>query len=460
MRVEPYSLIARLSRTLSLWVGGVWILTSIGAAWYVHHELSDRFDELMVESARLLLDIAVHEVDEIDAMAPSGPVITKEVPDSQSIKVENAYLVYQVLDGSRNMIFRSAAAPATQLVADLKQGFMEGQKWRTYTLRHATRDFYIVVADTHTNRYAGFRETMPWLLVILIALLPLILFAVRKITSMELHSVRRMATEISARSGTDLSPITVGGMSTELSVISESTNHLLVRLDEALKSERALAANAAHELRTPLAAARLSLSSAQTYPMSEAAREATIKVRSSLDVLAKRAEKLLQLSRAEASASLTQERVDLGLLVCAVVDEFAQSAQAADRIKLSMPAGEVLTPLGDFDSLAIAMRNLIENSLKYAPESDVFVQLSGPATFSVRDTGPGVNAQDMQRLRERHVRLSSDQAGYGLGLSIVRTIIEKQGGELKLYSPPLGHAQGFEAILVLKLKTHALAPEV
>jgi two-component system, OmpR family, sensor kinase len=460
MRGEPYSLIARLSRTLSLWVGGIWLLTAIGASWYVHHELSNRFDESLVESARLLLDIAVHEVDEIDSVAPSGPVVTKEVPDSQSIKVENAYLIYQVLDSSRSIIFRSAAAPTTMLVADLQQGFMQGQKWRTYTLRHATRDFYIVVADTHANRYAGFRETLQWLLVILLALLPLILFAVRKITSLELHSVRRMATEISARSGTDLSPITVGGMSRELGAISDSTNHLLVRLDDALRSERALAANAAHELRTPLAAAKLSLSSAQSYPMSEAAREAIMTVRSNLDTLAKRAEKLLQLSRAEAGASLTQERVDLGLLVCAVVDEFAHSAQAADRIKLSMPAGEVLTPLGDFDSLAIAMRNLIENSLKYAPDSDVFVQLSGPAIFRVRDTGPGVSGQDMQRLRQRHVRLSSNEAGYGLGLSIVRTIIEKQGGELKLYSPPLGHAQGFEAILVLKLKTHALAPEV
>jgi two-component system, OmpR family, sensor kinase len=451
MRAEQHSLVTRLSRSLSLWVGGIWLVASVGAAWYVHHEIASRFDESLMESARLLLDIAVHEVDEVDSLAPSGPVVAKEVPDSQSIKVENVYLIYQVMDLVGNIIFRSAGAPNTRLVNNLKQGFNEEQEWRMYTLRHASRDFYIVVADTHAHRNQGFRETMLWLTVILLGLLSLILLAVREITSLELQPVESMASEISARGGTDLSPIVVVGLSRELDAISESTNHLLLRLDDALKSERALAANAAHELRTPLAAARFSLSTAQAYPMSEAARDATKKVGSSLDVLAKRAEKLLQLSRAEAGASLTQERIDLGLLVCAVVDEFAHSAQAANRIKLSMPAGEVLTPLGDFDSLAIAMRNLIENSLKYAPQSDVFVQLSGPAIFSVRDTGPGVSAQDMQRLLQRHVRLSSNEAGYGLGLSIVRTIIEKQGGELKLYSPPLGHAQGFEAILVLKL---------
>jgi two-component system, OmpR family, sensor kinase len=451
MWAEQHSLVTRLSRSLSLWVGGISLVTSVGAAWYVHQEMLARFDESLVESARLLLDIAVHEVDEIDSIAPSGPVVVKEVPDSQSIKVENVYLVYQVMDTVGNIIFRSAGAPNTRLVANLKQGFNKGQEWRMYTLRHASRDFYIVVADTHAHRYKGFRQTILWLLVILLGLLPLILMAVRKITSLELEPVARMANEISARGGTDLSPIVVSGLSKELGAISESANHLLMRLDEALKTERALAANAAHELRTPLAAARLSLSTAQAYPMSEAAQEATRKASASLDTLSNRAEKLLQLSRAEASATLTQAPVNLCTLAREVVDELSQTAMAIGRIKLNCPDIEDLTALGDFDSLAIALRNLIENSLKYAPQSDVWVLVTRPAHISVRDAGAvAVIAQDMQRLRERHMRMASNQAGYGLGLSIARTIIGKQGGVLKLHSPPLGYAQGFEAVLELK----------
>ncbi len=453
MQALQHSITTRLSRSLSLWVGGIWLVTSIGAAWYVHREISDRFDESLVESARLLLDIAVHEVDEIDSIAQSGPVIAKEVPDSQSIRVENVYLVYQVMDSVGNIIFRSTGAPSTRLVTDLKQGFMQGQQWRMYTLRHASRDFYIVVADTNTNRYEGFRHTMFWLLVILLALLPLILLAVQKITALELLPVERVASEISARGGTDLTPIVVSGLSKELVAISDSTNHLLARLDKALKIERALAANAAHELRTPLAAAKLSLSAAQTYPMSEAAQEATKQVSASLDTLSNRAEKLLQLSRAQASATLTQAPVDLCMLATEVVDELSQSVKASGRVKLSLPDGQALTALGDLDSLAIALRNLIENSLKYAPLSDVWVQLTRPANISVRDTGAGVSTQNMQRLRERHVRLSSNQAGYGLGLSIARTIVEKQGGELKLYSPALGYEKGFEAVLQLNLSS-------
>lgn len=447
MNTKKYSLVKHLSRSLSLWVGGFWLCTSLGVAWYVHHEISERFDESLVESARLLLDIAVHEVDEIAAIAPKFKPQAAEVPDSQSIKVNNVYLVYQFLDEKGNIIFLSEAAPKTPLSTDLKLGFSEHNNWRMYTLRHPTRNYLIVVADTHSNRYYGFIETMSVLVVILLALLPLILLAVRRVTAVELRAVQSIAQEISARNGANLSPIAVSDLSMELTEISDSANHLLLRLDDALKTERALAANAAHELRTPLASARMSLSAAQAYPMSDDALKATQDAVSSLDTLSRRAEKLLQLSRAEASATLSQDVVDLGVLADAVVSEFAQTSKAAPKIKLSVPDGEAVTALGDFDSLAIALRNLIENSLKYAPQSEVWVRVSDPPSISVSDTGAGINAQDMLRLRQRHVRLRSNLSGYGLGLYIVRNIMDRQGGKLELHSPPRGQAQGLEAMM-------------
>jgi two-component system, OmpR family, sensor kinase len=240
-----------------------------------------------------------------------------------------------------------------------------------------------------------------------------------------------------------------------MGTISDSTNHLLARLDDALKTERALAANAAHELRTPLASARMSLRTAQTYPMSEAAREACERLAVNLETLGKRAEKLLQLSRAEAGATFTQEQVDLGVLARAVVDEFTQTANVVARIKLSVPEGEAVVALGDLDSLAIALRNLIENSLKCGAQSDVLVQVCRPACISVRDAGPGVSPQDLLRLHQQRVRLTANLPGFGLGLSIVRTIMEKHGGQLTLHSPPNGQTQGFEAVLTLTPTTHS-----
>jgi two-component system, OmpR family, sensor kinase len=448
-------MVARLSRRLVLWVGCAWIIMACGVGWYVHKEISDRFDEALVESARLLLDIVVHQMEEVESLAEIGRPRRKEVENSVSASVEGVHLIYQVLDGAGEVIFYSEGAPATKMVPDLRPGFKDDDKWRMYTLRHITSDFYVISADTHFNRYEGFAETMTWLLLLLVGLLPVILLAVRRITTAELRSVQRIASEILARGGTNFNPIVVGDLSTEVGTISDSTNYLLARLDDALKTEHALAANAAHELRTPLASARMSLRTAQAYPMSEAARDACERVAVNLETLSKRAEKLLQFSRAEAGAAYTQEPVDLGVMARAVIDEFGYAANAVARIKLSVPEGEGVVALGDLDSLAIAVRNLIENCLKFATQSDVVVQVSRPACISVRDDGPGVSAQDMQRLHQQRVRLTRNLPGFGLGLSIVRTITEKNGGQLTLHSPPSGQTQGFEAVLTLTPCTHS-----
>jgi two-component system, OmpR family, sensor kinase len=448
MNAPTYSLVTRLGRSMSLWVGGFWLLTAAAVAVYVYHEIQESFDASLVESAHRLLDLAVHEVDETDAPSPSSLSISKEVEDSQGAKVESAYLAYQVMSAPGKVVLRSAGAPTVPFVDHLVAGFAQDAQWRTYTLRHSARELFIVVADPSAHRLAALSETILWLILPLLALLPLLMWAVRKVTAAELLSLQKIVNAITSRGGANLSPIGVTGLSKELSAIGDSTNHLLARLDDALKLERALAANAAHELRTPLAAAMLSLSTAQAYPMSDQAREAVAQMAQSLNALGKRTEKILQLSRAEAGAALAQEPFDLAALTIEVVQEFDQISSPGSRIKLSLPQDGPVLAHGDFDSLAIAIRNLIENSLKYAPGSEVFVTVSKPPCVSVRDAGPGVLPDDLPRIQQRHLRLVSTNAGFGLGMSIVQTIIAKQGGTLSLHSPPTGYANGFEAVLI------------
>lgn len=450
----------RLSRVLSFWVVCIWMASSAAVAWYVHSEITEGFDDALAESGHRLLDLVVHEINEIEGLSAPGTPLSaatleqhlptfKEVSDSQGVKRDVDNLVYQVLSPTGGLILHSTGAPQEPIVSKLTPGFSKSAQWRSYTLKSASKNVFIVVADSQQHRRDTQRETMLWLMLPLLALLPLLVLVVRKVTRVELQAVQHIASEIAMRGGRNLSPIVVAGLSVELNSIAESTNHLLLRLDEALKTERALAANAAHELRTPLAAARLSLSTAQTHSMSEAAREATEQVALSLELLSKRAEKLLQLSRAEAAATLTQDAVDLGALTSAVAQEFWQSEDAASRLKLCLPEDSAVMAVGDFDSLAIALRNLIENALKYAPHASIYITASNPATLIVRDAGAGVSTADLIQLRERHFQLDSNRAGYGLGLSIVKLIVEKHGGQLELRSPPQGYPHGFEAVLKL-----------
>ncbi len=258
--------------------------------------------------------------------------------------------------------------------------------------------------------------------------------------------LQRLAGEIEKRNGSDLRPIPLPGLPQELRSVGDHVNRLLERLSQSLDVERALAANAAHELRTPLAAARLRLQTALEHDLRRNDVQAAL---DALQMLSHRTEKLLQLSRAESGASLTRSRVDLVQLAGTVAQEFWQDPRANERLSLKVPDSAAPVALGDVDALAIALRNLVENALRYGGDR-VLIEVMAPCTLAVRDFGPGVNAEQLQTLQQRHVRHGSDRAGYGLGLSIVGTIVEKHEAALDLLSPPAGAARGFEARIVLR----------
>ena len=132
-----------------------------------------------------------------------------------------------------------------------------------------------------------------------------------------------------------------------------------------------------------------------------------------------------------------------------VAQAFWRDSDAQERLDLRVPDEGVPPAEGDLDSLAIALRNLVENALRYSTGM-VVLEVLPPCTLAVRDDGPGVNAQQLQTLQARHVRHSADVAGYGLGLSIANTIVGKHGARLELHSPPPGHPRGFEARIVLR----------
>ena len=277
------------------------------------------------------------------------------------------------------------------------------------------------------------------------AMLPLLALVLRKVARTELRALETLASEIEQRSGADLRPIRLPGLPRELRSVGDHVNQLLERLSQSLDVERALAANAAHELRTPLAAARLRLQTALEH---ELKREDVLAALEALQVLGQRTEKLLQLSRAESAASLAREKIDLVQLSGSVAQEFWQAPDANVRLALKVPDTEPPVALGDVDALAIALRNLVENALRYG-RGRVVIEVMAPCTLSVRDAGPGVSPEQLRTLQQRHVRHGPDRAGYGLGLSIVGTIVEKLGGRLDLSSPPMGAATGFEARIVL-----------
>lgn len=436
------SLAGQLTRTLIVWVGGVWLLCVLGVVWYVDREINHNFDNELVEVSHRMFDMAVQELGKLRLQNPDAPSPLIAPPQLFSTDA----VMYQVVDTHERVLLRSAEAPVDAFDVPLAPGFSNTERWRIYTVRHPSLNLFFQVADPLDERRTALNRTLLGLIIPLGAVLPVLALVLRNVARTELRVLQQLAGEIEQRSGTDLRPIRLPGLPKELRSVGDHVNQLLERLSQSLDVERALAANAAHELRTPLAAARVRLQTALEHDLK---RDEVLAALEALQMLGHRTEKLLQLSRAESGASLTRARIDLVQLAGTVAQEFWQDPRVNERLALKVPDYEPPIALGDVDALAIALRNLVENALRYG-RGRVVIEVTEPCTLSVRDFGPGVSADQLRTLQQRHVRHGSDRAGYGLGLSIVGTIVEKLGARLDLTSPPSGAATGFEARIVLR----------
>jgi heavy metal sensor kinase len=257
-----------------------------------------------------------------------------------------------------------------------------------------------------------------------------------------LDRMTRTARRISAE---DLSQrVERPGTGDELDRLAETMNDMLARLEQAFSHSRRFAADAAHELRTPLAALRGSI---EVALRSERAPEEYRRVFASgleeVERLIRLSEDLLLFSRSMAGPEPTRAVVDLEPLLLEVFDVGARLGQAAGvsvRVEGAAPA-----PVrGDATALRRALLNLVENAVKYTPRGGkVELTLSaeaGTAVVAVADTGIGVESPDVARIFDPFVRLdaarSRDTGGAGLGLAIARSIVVAHRGTLSVESRP------------------------
>jgi two-component system, OmpR family, sensor kinase len=442
----PHSLVKQLSNILMAWICGLWLLSSLGVAWYIDSEINENFDAALVETAQRIIDLAEHEIRDLGEYSAN----IQAQKDNQTIepKTESAYLMYQVLSEQGKVLLRSTDAPKQALTSSLALGFSESTSLRIYTLRHPKEALFIHVADPLSHRRGARNETLLWLLLPLLGILPLLMLIVRRTVARELKPISQIAADIERRSEQDLTPLDTQNLPKELIVIASSSNHLFVQLKTALESERTIAAQAAHELRTPLAAARMQLAGIDLEKSQQQVVQGVEQAIASLKQLSQRTEKLLQMSRAQGAAALARQPVDLCRLAAEVMQTFWTDADVSNRLHLKFSNQDTRMVHGDHDTLAIALRNLIENALRHAPSGTVWVQVSDACGLSVTDDGEGVDALTLYRLRAETTQTPHDSVGHGLGLSIVKAISQKHGARFEIESPVLGKGTGFRASIL------------
>jgi two-component system OmpR family sensor kinase len=278
----------------------------------------------------------------------------------------------------------------------------------------------------------------------MLLLLPVLSVVIWVIVGRGLTPLRRLARAVALRTPSGLEPLPVTDTPEEVLPLVQSLNDLLRRLDEALAGQRAFVADAAHELRTPIAALQLQVQMLERAA-SDAERQAAVDdLQAGVRRGAHLVNQLLTLARQEPDLTdRPKSAVPLGELARTTVAEHVIVAEER-QIDLGMThTDDAAIVEGNADGLRILLRNLVDNALRYTPAGgavDVAVSVSGPdAVLDVTDDGPGIPPEDRQRVFARFYRGSgTGETGTGLGLSIVKSIADRHGARVELDSSATG----------------------
>ncbi len=353
---------------------------------------------------------------------------------------QNFEFVVQVWTQDGQRIFESADEALLPQLAVL--GFAEvnarGTTYRVLSMQ--ARGLVIQVAQDMAARrqMAGslaLRTVAP------IALMaPLLMLVVWWVVSGSLAPVARVRSQVASRQPDDLSPVGEEGLPEEVRPLVAELNLLFDRVRRAFDAQKHFVADAAHELRSPLAALKLQVQLLRRAGDPAAHEQAVQRLAAGIDRATRLVEQLLTLARNEAHAAAggAAAPVDLAMLAREAVAD-AVAAAEAKHIDLGLARADAVSVEGHIDALRILLRNLVDNAVKYTPQNgrvDVTVQQAqegGGVLLVVEDSGPGLEEADRLRVWDRFFRAADASApGSGLGLAIVRSVAELHGAELQL----------------------------
>jgi len=430
-REGAWGLQQRIRKQLLTWIGGLWLVGAAAAMAGIWHEATETLNSALEETAQMLLS------------APAGLFASDGEPPAGHGPHEE-YVVYQVFDVRGAMRLRAHSAPLQAMDPNPQDGIRDVGPWHVLTLNAADGGRRVQVAETLEHRREVLLASASWLALALVLVLGLAAIAIRVLLTRAFATLEPARQDLSQRLPHQLHPLDVRDLPVELGPWMETVNALMARVQSTIEAERAFSAHTAHELRTPLAAARAQAQRLALASGDPAEREHVQALVRQLDRITHLATRLLQLARIESGVALQREPVDLVELTTMVADEFAE-ARRQGRLHVEV-LGDQQPIQGDIDALGIALRNLIDNALKHGGDSaDVILQVE-PLALAVIDTGPGVPPEHLPRLGQKFARGKSGVDGAGLGLAMVRTIAEQSDALLELHSP-VQHGRGFRATI-------------
>ncbi|HEX9171643.1 MAG TPA: ATP-binding protein, partial [Telluria sp.] len=360
------------------------------------------------------------------SLRSNAPLSNVEGRTGVESAAENNDLVLQVWTPDGVQIFRSGSHANLPQRAVLGFSNVRANRttYRIFSIQTPTQTVQVAQDMAVRRNMAGnlaLRTLGP-----IAVMMPILMLVVWWVVSGSLEPVQRVRRQVASRQADDLSPVSEAGLPDEVRPLVQELNLLFGRVKTAFEAQQHFVADAAHELRTPLAALKLQTQSLGRADSEEARRVAVSRLTAGIDRATRLVEQLLVLARQEASSGGAQCKVELAQLAQRVVADLAGAAQAKG-IDLGLQHADAGSVDGQPEALHILMRNLVENAVKYTPEGgrvDIGVQaLDGKVSLRVEDSGPGIPPEERERVVDRFYRIAgSEAAGSGLGLAIVKAI--------------------------------------
>ena len=471
-----------------------WVLGLLGSAMALfsylsyhdaHHEVEEVFDAELAQTARLLSGVLNAQTDTaaLQALQTALDQAINQAPDDASEGAQTGHryegkigfaVLQRPTSSASNASTPSATEGAAQTQASTLQvqvqlhsatfapdrigtppllalsaspnGYLDtvlaGERWRLFGLHDAARQRWVVVGEREDVRgelsaNIALRSTLPQLLG-----LPVLCALVWLALSWGLRPLAQMAETLKARDPESLAPLLNGPVPSELAPMAAALNRLLLQVTELLAREKRFLANAAHELRTPLAVLRIQAHNATEAADGQDRQTALASLQQGVQRATRVVEQLLTLARLEPGAvQLALRELDLLPLVRQELAALAPLAiERQQELTLHAEASSLLLRADPY-SLSSLLQNLVSNAVRHTPQhGQIRIELSregAAVVLKVQDSGPGIAPALRQQVLERFFRIDSGP-GAGLGLSIVARIAELHHAQLRLGESPLG----------------------
>ncbi|KNH06599.1 Sensory histidine kinase QseC [Candidatus Burkholderia brachyanthoides] len=409
------------------WLLG-WLICGLGAACLAagygifraaRAEAGEMFDyELRTVALSLPLNISASDVAE------------GRSHDLQGIADDR--LVIDIWDCSGKLIYHSPhKPPLPHFGKGFRSADREGYIWRAFGVVQADR--YVQVAQPFSVREdlaisLALRTIWP-----LTLLIPVIVVIVLLVVARGLAPVHWLSQSLAERSPSSLDPITLAPMPVELSPLVDALNGLLTRLNEASQAQRSFIADAAHELRTPLAALKLQIQGAVGNGSLRVDHATLAKIDGRINRLIHLAQQLLSMAREDAAREAAIAPMSLRTVCEARVSDFSLIAETKSiDLGLEQAQGDhdAFTIMGDMHALAVLINNLLDNAIRHTPAGgrvDVTLHREKEGiALTVLDTGTGISASEIECVCDRFYRcVGTPGQGSGLGLAIALRIAQR-----------------------------------